>query len=90
MIVIISVIKIKRSHDFKYGKYDCIVADKPNKLLHRWYTSNMKLLVGVTLQLKCITLHSTKHYNTWFSWKKACIFVFFIKKKGRILFLTCI
>lgn len=57
-----------------------VITDKPVKLTYRWYTSNIRIMIGITLHLRCNTLHTTKLYKTSFSWKKVSQFVFFIKR----------
>lgn len=50
-----------------------MITGMPIKLKYKWYTSNIRLMIGETLQLMCNVLHSTINYypnTTKFSWKK--------------------
>lgn len=46
------------------------ITGNPEVMIYRWFVSNIRLMVGATVQLRCNTLDGTKNYPTKFSWKK--------------------
>lgn len=49
-----------------------MITDKPEKVIHDWYTSNITAITSANLTLRCESFYSSRTLNNEYHWNTVC------------------